>query len=112
MHTCKGSSDLLEAQDRGQGLEAFGFKETDGGPVPFEGLLIEELDPTQGNGTGHPGPAGDIGAKEEILPKFLFRDPIRGLMVVFSEFPYGSSVGFLGPGREASKLHVLYHTFS
>ena len=92
----EGSSDLTKAQDRGQGLDPLGLEETNGGPIPLESMLIEELDSTEGNGTGHPGPAGDIGAVEEILPQFLIRDEIRGLMIVFSQFADRSGVGFLG----------------
>jgi len=82
------------------------------GPVSLQGLLVEELDPTEGNGTGHPRPAADIGAEEEILPQFLIRDQVRGFMVVLSELEDRSGVGLLGAGREASKLHILDHTFA
>jgi len=108
----EGSADLIEAQDGGQGFDALGLEETNGGPVPLQGMLIEELDSTEGNGTGHPGPSGDIGAVEEILPQFLIRDQVWGLMIVFSQFADGSGVGILGAGREASKLHVLDHSFA
>ena len=94
----EGSTHLIEAQDRGQGLDPLGFEQTNGGPVPLEGILIEELDAAEGNGTGHPGPAGDIGAVEEILPQLLIRDQVGGLMIVFSQFAHGSGVRFLSPG--------------
>ena len=93
----EGSSDLTKAQDRGQGLDPLGLEETNGGPIPLESMLIEEFDSTEGNGTGHPGPAGDIGAVEEILPQFLIRDEIRGLVIVFSQFVNCPGIGFLGP---------------
>ena len=108
----EGLSDFIEAQDGGQGLDPLGFEQTDGGPVPFEGVLIEELDSTESNGTGHPRPAGDIGAVEEILPQFLIGDQIGGLVIVFSQLADGSGVGFLCARREAAKLHVLDHSFA
>lgn len=65
--TGQGASDLLAAQDGGQGLHPFGLEQTDGGPVSLQGLLIEELDAAEGNGAGHPRPAAHIGAEEAIL---------------------------------------------
>ena len=98
---CKGASDLIEAQDAGQGFDALGFDKTDGGPVLLQGIFVEELDSTEGNGAGHAGPAADIGAEKEILSQFLIRNQVRGLMIVFSQFTNRSGVGFLGPRGEA-----------
>jgi hypothetical protein len=61
-------------------------------------MLIEELNAAEGNGTGYPGPAGDVGAVEEILPQLLIGDQVRGLMIVFSQLTDGSDVGFLSSG--------------
>ncbi len=72
-------------------------------------MLIEELDSTQGNGTGHPGPAGDIGAVEEILPQFLIRDQVGRLMIVFSQFADGSGVSLLRAFPFAIELKGLDH---
>ena len=41
---CEGAPDLLDAQDSGQGFDALGLDKTDGGPVPLQGILVEELD--------------------------------------------------------------------
>jgi len=92
----EGSSDLLEAQYSGEGFDPLGFDKPDGGPVPFEGVLIEEFDAAQGDGAGHPGPSGDIGAIEEIMPQFFIGDQVWGFMVVFGEFEDGPGVGLLG----------------
>jgi hypothetical protein len=54
----KGSSDLLEAQDIGQGFDPPGLDRAYGSPVPLEGLMIEELYPTQGNGAACPSRNG------------------------------------------------------
>jgi hypothetical protein len=94
----EGFSDFIEAQDCGQRLNPFGFEQTDGGPIPLEGMLIEELDAAEGDGTCYPGPSGDIGAVKEILAQFLIGDQVGGLMIVFSQFADGSGVGFLSPG--------------
>ena len=64
----EGSANFIQAQDGGKGLDPLGLDKADGGPVPLEGLLVEELDPAQRNGAGHPGPTTHIGAVQEILP--------------------------------------------
>jgi hypothetical protein len=92
------SANLFDAQDGGEGFDPLGLEETHGGPVPLEGVLIEEFDAAQGDGAGHPGPSGDIGAIEEILPQFLIGDQVWGFMVVFGEFADGPGVGLLGSG--------------
>jgi hypothetical protein len=79
-------------------LHPLGLGQTDGGPAPPEGLLIEELDPAEGDGAGHAGPAAHIGAVEEVLPEFLLGDQVGGLLVVVAQFPNRSDVRLLGLG--------------
>jgi hypothetical protein len=98
--------------DNGQQVALLGLDETNGGPVPLEGMLTEEFDSTEGNGTGHPRPTRDIGAVEEILPQFLVRDQVGRLMIMLSEFADGPGVVFLAAGRETPELHVLDHSFA
>jgi hypothetical protein len=94
----QGSANLIDAQYGRQRLDPLGFEKPYGGPVSPEGVFIEELDATEGDSTGDPGPSGHIGAVEEILPQFLLRDQVWGLMIVFSQFADGPGVGFLGSG--------------
>jgi len=82
----KGASDFIDAQDGRQGFDALGLDKTDGGPIPPQSILVEELDSTEGDGASHPGPAADIGAVEEIVPQFLIRNQVRGLVIVLSQF--------------------------
>jgi len=105
----EGAPDLLPAQDGGEGLHPLGLGEADGGPVPPEGLLVEELDPTQGDGAGDAGPAAHIGAVEEVQPELLLRDQVGRLRVVVGQFTDRAGIGLLGPGGEAPQLHVLDH---
>ena len=66
-------------------------------------MLIEELDPAQRNGAGHSGPAGDVGAVEEVLTQFLLGDEIRRFVIVLGELADRSGVGLLGAGGEARR---------
>ena len=51
---CEGASDLIDAQDGRQGLDTLGLDKTDGGPILPQGILVEELDSTEGDGASHP----------------------------------------------------------
>jgi hypothetical protein len=78
-------------------LVALGLDETDGGPILPQGVLVEELDSTEGDCAGHPGPAADIGAVEEVITQFFISNQVRGLVIVFSQFVNCPGIGFLGP---------------
>jgi len=55
------------------------------GPVPFDRILIKELDAAQSDGTGASRPLLDVFDVEEIITKLLFGDLVGGFSVMLSQ---------------------------
>jgi hypothetical protein len=72
-------------------------------------MLIEELDAAQGDGTGTARVVFDVFEVEEILTQFFLRDPVGGLVVMFSQLADSPDIHLLSPCRHPSELQILDH---
>jgi hypothetical protein len=77
-----------------------------------QGRLEEELDPAQGDREAGAGEVLDVDQVQKVLAKVLFAEPIGRPVEVTGELPDGVGVGFLGPCRQASELHILGHALA
>jgi hypothetical protein len=80
--------------------------------VSIECLLVEELDPADGDRRGASRVLLDILDVQEILSKFLLGDEVGGFVVMLGELTNSSHVAFLGSLRVASELKTLDHSLS
>jgi len=89
-----------------------GADEQQGWPRAFDGVIIEELDAAQGDGTGAAAPLFDVFTVQKVLPQIFFASPARGLVEVFAQLADGAYIQFLGTGAVAFKLQVFDHPLS
>jgi hypothetical protein len=89
--------DLFSAQHSRELFLSSGPDKGESGPIPFEGVLIEELDTADGDGAGASGPFLDILAVEEIVTEFLLCDEVGGFIVMLGELTNGPDIHLLSP---------------
>ena len=109
-HTGQDLSDFLPAQDHGQFLLSGRTQEFEGGPISLEGILEEELDAAQRDGSGGPSDFAFQGQMEEVTPQFLLSDEVRGFAAVPGQADHGADLTGLGFRRITVELHILDET--
>ncbi len=72
--------------------------------------MVEELDPTQGDGAGTPGPFLDILDMEEVVPELFFSDLIGGFVIVLGKLPNGPNIHLLSALSITFELKVIDHS--
>ena len=99
----------FQAEDDGEFLLPWGADTGQRGPLPFEGVLVEELDAAQRNGAGAPRVVLDVFDIEEIVTEFLLHNLVRGFVVMFRQLADGSDRHLLGAFRHAAELQSFDH---
>jgi hypothetical protein len=75
-------------------------------------MLIEELDPAQGQGVRAARNVFDVLQVQEILAQFLFADLVGGFAIMRRQLAHRLHVGLLRPLGQAAQLQVFDHLLS
>jgi hypothetical protein len=108
-HLGQNPPDFLPAQDYREFLLARGPHEPERGPVALQRVLVEELDPAQGNGGGGAGHLLLGGQVQEVPAQILLAEAVGAGMVMGGELADGGDVALLRASGEPPQLHVLDH---
>ena len=92
---------FCQAEDDGEFFFAGSAHEGQSGPRALQGLLIEELDPTQGDGAGGAGVMLDVFEEQKVTAQFLLAEAIRCFAVMLRQLPHGADIHLLSPLRHA-----------
>jgi hypothetical protein len=72
-------------------------------------MLIEKLDPAQGDPKGAVGNMPGVFQVEKVLPQFLFTDLLWRTVIVFGELPNSLHIRFLRSQGKSAQLHIGLH---
>jgi hypothetical protein len=108
-HRAQSAAHFLAAQHHRQLLLAGRPDQPQGGPLPLERLLIEELDPAQGDGGGGAGDLLLVRQVQEVLAQILLVELVRAAVMVLRQLADGGHIALLGSCREPPQLHILNH---
>ena len=111
-HGVDQAPDLGDAQDVRQAPGPGDAEALEGEPVAWDGIGVEE-DEAAGGDLQRAGRIRPLLLEvDEVLPQFVFGDPVGRLVEVSGEMTDGAEVSFLGPLGEAGQLEVLVHALA
>ena len=111
-HRVEDAPHFVAAQHDGEFLRPFGTRDVEHPPRLAERLLIEELDPAEGDGVRA---ACDLlhGAQvQQVLADLFFPEPVRRGMMERRELGNGADVGFDRAVGIPAELEVLRHALA
>jgi hypothetical protein len=108
----ENAPDLVAAQHHGELLLALGSRHVEDGPWARERLLVEELDPAEGDGVGAAGDLLDGGQVEQVLAHVLLAQQIWRRPMESGELGDGADVGLHGAVGQAAQLEILDHALA
>ena len=108
-HRAQSAAHFLAAQHHRQFLLAGRPDQPQGGPWALKRLLVEELDPAQGDGSGGAGGLLLVGQVQKVVAEMFPGELVRTGAIVFGQLADGGHIALLGSCREPPQLHTLNH---